>query len=174
MDMGRKMERIYQLDRFKTGILKDHKDVLDNVNQQMILQVVEINSLQEEVAVQKSLVDAEYARSTGYREKAKEMQKRAIKVEGEATAHQRQATHLRAALKLANERRAIAEEALNKILEDPTLAVPAALSTDTIQKNKNEDLAEQMKAKDLQIEILTTCFLGKEKALEDTIQKLKA
>lgn len=75
---------------------------------------------------------------------------------------------------MANERRATAEEALNKILEDPVLAAPVALSTDAALMKKNQDLAEQMKAKDLQIEILTTCFLGKEKTLEDTIQQLKA
>lgn len=89
IEMAIRMERINKIDKIKEEKIKDQKDVLDDVQEQMGLQVVQINSLHEEVAIQKSLVDAEYARSTGYREKTEEMQKRAIKAEGEVIEHQR-------------------------------------------------------------------------------------
>lgn len=52
-------------------------------------------------------------------------------------------------------------------------ALASSSSTDAALKAKNEDLQSQVKAKGLQIDMLTSCFLAKEQALEEENRKMK-
>ena len=100
------------------------------------------------------------------------MQKRAIKAEATLQEKERQESQMRTALRFANERRATAEETLNRLLEDPAIAAPAGQSSDDHYKRRSEALEGQLKAKDLQMDVLTTTFLSKEKTMEATIKEL--
>lgn len=77
------------------------------------------------------------------------MSQRAIKAEAELKTKQLQTSQMQVALRVANERRAQAEETLNQLLVDPVLAAPMALSTDEALKKENEGLIGLLKAKEL-------------------------
>lgn len=133
----------------------------------------DVGLLQEEVAIKASLVDAEQERAQDFSQRLNLMTQRATKAEHELQIKDMEANQMRIALKAANERRAQSENMLNQLLEDPVLATPAALSADEALRKENETLAGQVKAKELQVDLLTQMFLTKEQELAAKVKELQ-
>lgn len=80
---------------------------------------------------------------------------------------------MRLAIKLADERRAAAKGALNQLLEDPVLTSQGTSAPNEDDHKEQEALKEQIKAKEVQNDMLAHIFLQKEKELQAKIMDLQ-
>ena len=172
--MGLRMQIISNLTCNKEEEMDKKENLQERYRQTNKAQVDEINHLREEVWIKTSQVQMEAMKTNDLKEESQAMEKRALRAEADQRESQRQVSQIKAALNLANERRAAAEATLNQILDDPVLSAPASSSaTNSSLKATNEALQSQIKAKDLQIELLTSGYLAKEKAMEEANNKMK-
>lgn len=75
-------------------------------------------------------------------------------------------SQFKVALKVANDRRIVAEDTLNQMLADPVLTTQGAPTSNKSIKNENEALNVKLKRKELQMDMLSQMFLQKYKEFQ--------
>lgn len=179
--MLKAMQKIDKVNEERNAKFDNLMQISLTQQQTNVKQLQYIEDLLMREALKESLYEAEQKRSEELSKRLNQAQQRYIKAEKELEESKEelalqklQNEQMKIALQVANKRRTVGEEELDRLLTNPILSsVKPSTSFEAVQK-EHLALTELLKEKERQLSLVTSMFLQKEQELQSQIKVLQA